>query len=153
MKKKFSTRFFAFIIVIMMICGLPQFANGQKNKPCPKGYRQECYYYTCGLCARGQWICVCIDNNNGKNTAKNATNQQTIGGSFELKHPSKDSIKIYDVTGRLVRSFADSRMTDGATQIEWDAKDDNGNIVTAGTYVLQFKAVDKIESRKLSVFN
>jgi flagellar hook assembly protein FlgD len=40
-------------------------------------------------------------------------------------------VKIYDITGRLIRTIEN---TD-----RWDGRDDDGNIVESGIYIYQFK--------------
>lgn len=48
------------------------------------------------------------------------------------------SIKIFDITGRLIRTV--EVLKDGNI---WDGKDSNGNIVESGVYIYQFKYNDK----------
>lgn len=45
------------------------------------------------------------------------------------------SIKIYDITGRNIRTISSPDMP------KWDGKDESGNIVESGAYIYQFKAV------------
>jgi hypothetical protein len=46
-------------------------------------------------------------------------------------HGFDGSVKIYDITGRLIRTIEN---TD-----RWDGRDDDGNIVESGIYIYQFK--------------
>ena len=154
MKQHSLKKPFAFIIAMMMFSVLPQFASAQKNKPCPQGYKLECYYYyTDPWSGRRTKICFCVPNGNGNNTSYNSTSRQSIATNFELGHPSSISIKIYDATGRLIKTLADSRLPEGEHQIEWDRKDEQGNTVSAGIYILQFKGSGKTVTRKLSVIS
>ena len=59
--------------------------------------------------------------------------------------------KFLTSRGRLIKTLANSRMPDGEHQIEWNKKDEQGNAVRAGTYILQLNMGGKIETRKLSV--
>lgn len=69
------------------------------------------------MCARGTWICTGVPNGNGKNVTYNATSHQSIAKSFKLEHRSIVCIKIYDETGRLVKTLADSRMPERGSKI------------------------------------
>jgi hypothetical protein len=145
---KFSTtkKLFAFIITVIMFSLLPQLAGAQKTKLCPKGYKYECYYMEHGF-----RFCICVPNGNGNNSSNNLSGGESLATNFELDKPSLISIKIYDATGRLVKTLANSRMAKGEHQIEWDRKDEQGNAVSAGTYILRLNSGNKTETRKLSV--
>ena len=117
MKPPPGKKLFAFIIAVMMFSTIPQLASAQKAKPCPQGYKEECHYYVCPLCARGTWICTCVPNANGKNVTYNAVSHQSIAKSFEVEHPSNVSVKTYDATGNLVRTLAGSRMPEGSKDL------------------------------------
>jgi len=103
--------------------------------------------------ASGAVIGGVIGNNvgNGKNTAFNSTSQQSIATNFELELPSSICIKIYDATGRLIKTLTDNKMQQGSYQLQWDSKDEVGKAVPAGIYVLQFFTNSKSEVRKLSL--
>jgi flagellar hook capping protein FlgD len=151
MSKPIKTKLSAFIVTLTALGALPQLCSAQKYKPCPQHYKQECYYYTCPLCARGTWTCYCVPNGTGNNTSYNATSRQSIATSFELEQPSTVSIKIYDATGRMIKTLGKSRMLQGEHQIEWDKKDEQGNAVGAGIYILQFDAGTFSDRKKLTV--
>lgn len=46
----------------------------------------------------------------------------------------KVELKIYDVTGRLVRKLVDDVQESGLKQIVWDRKDEKGKPVSSGVY-------------------
>ena len=46
---------------------------------------------------------------------------------FTLSHPQKVTLDIYDMTGRLIKTFVDGEMQQGTHQLIWNAKDENGN--------------------------
>jgi hypothetical protein len=55
--------------------------------------------------------------------------------SFDLPEAANLNLAIYDVTGKLVRSFAAGEIWNGGRySVVWNGKDDNGNIVSSGTY-------------------
>lgn len=148
-----TKKLFAFIITVVMISAIPQLASAQKIKTCPNGYKKECYYYMCPLCARGTWTCFCVPNGNGKNVSYNTTSNQSITTRFELEHPSNVSIKIYDETGRLIKTLADSQMPEGEHQITWNNSNEAGNTISAGIYILRFDAGTFSDRKKFTVIN
>jgi predicted outer membrane repeat protein len=46
----------------------------------------------------------------------------------------RSSLRIYDVAGRLVRTLVDGAEKPGAHVLVWDARDDAGDVLGAGTY-------------------
>jgi len=138
MKPQTTKKFFAFIIMMMMFSALPQLASAQKNKPCPPGYKFEC--------GGRPPYCGCVKNGNGKNFVAFATSQQSIAASFQIEHPTIISIKIYDTTGRLVKTLADKVFEQGEHQLQLDAAG-----VNAGIYMIRFNAGDYSETKKISV--
>jgi flagellar hook capping protein FlgD len=71
--------------------------------------------------------------------------------SYTLSRPERVTLRIYDISGKLVKKLADGQMQEGPHHFQWDAKGDNGNAVTTGTYILQLNDGDKTETRKLAV--
>ena len=65
-----------------------------------------------------------------------------------LRSSSKHSLKIYDLTGRLVRTLFDGQFSvdsaGGVNQISWDSRDDGGEQVGSGLYFLKLEC-DKLE--------
>ncbi len=50
------------------------------------------------------------------------------------------SLEVYDVTGCRVRNLLSGTQTQGAYDLTWDAKDDNGVMVPGGVYFLSLEA-------------
>jgi len=146
MKKQFLKKLTAFTIAIMMFSSLPQVANAQKNNPCPPGYKLICYRdpWT------GQRVCNCYHNGNGKIIGDNTTSQQSIV-NLELEYPPIASIKIYDATGKLIKTLVNGRISQREHQIEWNRKDEQGNTVSAGIYILQVVTNGKSDTKKFSI--
>ncbi|MBK9732802.1 MAG: T9SS type A sorting domain-containing protein [Chitinophagaceae bacterium] len=71
--------------------------------------------------------------------------------SFSLSQPGNLSLKIYDVTGRLVRVLLQANLTAGTHELTWDARDENGNGVSAGIYFLELRSTDFSRTEKLMV--
>ena len=69
---------------------------------------------------------------------RNAPNPFRAGTTitFRLAKPSPVVLRIYDVTGRLVRSVDAGRCTSGRHTLEWDGNDADGRKVAGGVYFL-----------------
>lgn len=61
------------------------------------------------------------------------------------------SLKIYDLQGRLIRTLADEKMSEGKNVLTWDARDENGNEVSGGIYLLQLSTLEFSITKQLSV--
>jgi hypothetical protein len=59
------------------------------------------------------------------------------------------TLKVYDVTGRLVQTLVDGYLTAGLKTITWDGKDAHGQNVSTGIYFYQLKAKGFIKTRKM----
>ena len=59
----------------------------------------------------------------------------TTNISFDLPESANLRLAIYDVSGKLIKSFADGEMwAGGSYSVIWNGDDDNGNVVSSGTY-------------------
>jgi hypothetical protein len=61
---------------------------------------------------------------------------------------SKLNIRIFDVKGRLIRWLSDQEFCAAQGEIIWDCKDDNGNVVPVGIYIVYMEAVGR-QTRKV----
>ena len=116
MKPQTTKKLFAFIIITMMFAALPQLASAQNGKRCPKGYKYECFYSPGTWGPRG-WICMCVLNDNGSQNGNTVIGRQSLLANFELENPAIVSVKIYDVTGRLIKTLADRQLTQEKYQV------------------------------------
>jgi hypothetical protein len=71
--------------------------------------------------------------------------------SFSILQSSKVSLKLFDLEGRLIRTLANENMSEGEHTITWNSRDENGNKVNAGIYLLKLQAASEIETVRLSV--
>ncbi len=71
----------------------------------------------------------------------------TIG--FGLDRPSEVSLKIFDVTGRLVRELASGEMAEGRHALTWDGTDTAGASVGSGIYFYRLTAGTFSQTRKM----
>ena len=61
---------------------------------------------------------------------------------FELPQAETVLLRVADVSGRWVRTLAQSPMTAGAQSVRWDGRDDAGREVPNGTYFCQLATAD-----------
>ena len=60
--------------------------------------------------------------------------------SYQLPTPRHTSLKIYDLSGRLVRTLVNRECTAGAHTVVWDRRDDSGRKTPEGLYFLRLKS-------------
>lgn len=70
---------------------------------------------------------------------------------YDVPSGERVSLRVFDVTGRLVRCLVDRRHSAGAHAVEWDGRSDAGTKVSSGAYFLQMKAGDFIARVKVVV--
>lgn len=68
---------------------------------------------------------------------------------FTLFRREKVLIRIYDVTGRGVRTLADGYYNPGSYRLRWDAKDASGSRVSQGVYFIQLRVGKRITTHSL----
>jgi hypothetical protein len=68
---------------------------------------------------------------------------------YQTNIKQKISIKIYDLSGRLITTLLDGLVEPGVHSQRWDGKATRGREVPAGIYFCRLDAGDKSESRKL----
>lgn len=68
---------------------------------------------------------------------------------FTVSRASHVEARIYDVTGRLVRTLLDRRLLSGEHVQAWDGLDDAGTSVAPGVYVVRINAGTSVQSRAL----
>lgn len=61
----------------------------------------------------------------------------------------KVTLRIYDVSGRLVRTLADGVETPGSKQATWDGRDDRGHRMATGVYFYRLTAPEFTKTRKM----
>jgi hypothetical protein len=68
---------------------------------------------------------------------------------FELARDSRVLLRVYDVSGRLVRLLNDSTLPAGSHRAIWDGTDGAGRAVASGTYLYRLDAAGFNQSRKM----
>ncbi|UCG53058.1 MAG: T9SS type A sorting domain-containing protein, partial [Candidatus Latescibacterota bacterium] len=68
---------------------------------------------------------------------------------YELAKPGRVSLRVYDVTGALVRVLEERDRPPGRYEIGWDGESENGGRVASGVYFYQLKAPGFSQTRKM----
>lgn len=71
--------------------------------------------------------------------------------SYALPKNSFVTVQIFDLSGRLVRTLANSDQESGFHSLIWDSSDDDGNKVASGVYICQLKAGQILLYNKLTL--
>ena len=167
MKPQSSQKLFVFIICMMFSSS---FLHAQQCKGPNKMLVCYCSRASDYACA---WVCKCIHVNQLKEHLRNGWTLSTPSDAAKSIETSSDlfsisvinstainlalaklqsvSLKIYDITGRLIKTLVDGRMQEGVHQIEWNKRDEAGDIVSTGIYTLRFDAGTYSETKRLAV--
>ena len=84
-------------------------------------------------------------------------NPMVAGGKaivrFGLAKADRVEVKVYDVTGRLVRVLADRNFQAGEQSLTWDGTNDQGQVVSRGVYFTQVKFINSrfVDAKKVTV--
>ena len=68
---------------------------------------------------------------------------------FLLPRPEKVSLRVYDVSGRLVRKLAEGKFASGESRFDWDGQSDGGLPVSGGVYFVRLQAGDQARTERL----
>jgi len=68
---------------------------------------------------------------------------------FQIPDFSKVSLKIYDISGRLVRILIDGKLDAGYHTVRWDGRDERGKKVGGGIYFCRFTDGKFTDTRKM----
>jgi len=68
---------------------------------------------------------------------------------FDMKTAGLVALKVFDVSGRLVRTLVDKTLTAGRHEIIWDGKDESGKQLASGAYFCRMTAGLFVESQKI----
>jgi hypothetical protein len=71
--------------------------------------------------------------------------------TYSILQTGKVSLKIFDMSGRLIITIANEQMQAGVHEIKWNANNSSGRTVSSGVYLLRIEAGDFKETRKIFV--
>jgi hypothetical protein len=70
---------------------------------------------------------------------------------FGITRQERVELKLYDVTGRLVKTLASREFAAGEHTVFWDGSDDQGRLVARGVYFYQLRTPTFVSQKKLAV--
>jgi len=73
--------------------------------------------------------------------------------SYELNQDSYVSLKVYDLSGREVRTLVDAEEAAGMRSVIWNGTNNNGHQVPSGIYIVRLQASDHATGIKLQLLN
>ncbi len=68
---------------------------------------------------------------------------------YNLPQSGLVNLKVYDLMGREVRTLMSGFENAGARSVIWDARDNQGNLVSSGVYIYRLEAAGQVQSNKL----
>ena len=68
---------------------------------------------------------------------------------FELPRAADLRLTIYNTLGEVVRLAVNGRYSAGLHSFVWDGRNDNGQQVASGVYLLQMQAAEQVLTRKM----
>lgn len=80
----------------------------------------------------------------------NPFNQNTAI-SFNLKSAQNVNLSVYNLRGQLVRTLTDGRMSAELHSVDFDGKDNQGNLLAAGVYMYKLTADKSTQTKKLII--
>ena len=148
MKPQTTKKLFAFIIILTILSALPELVIAQTLKKCnPRGQCPKGYHCSFGYCIRDCPRCPYIlTDGSPANEVLSISSTNSTAISFLLTQAQNVSVKIYDATGRLVKTLADKVFELGEHKLQWDEAG-----INAGIYMVRFNAGTYSEMKKISV--
>lgn len=70
---------------------------------------------------------------------------------YSLPEPSQAALKIYDISGRLVRELDRGEKPAGEHSLSWDCKDGSGKKTPGGVYFLHLETKNSVQTRRFVV--
>ena len=68
---------------------------------------------------------------------------------YSLKRHENVILKIFNISGQLVRTLVDQKQFPGEYIIDWDGRDDRGYLVSNGVYLYRIQVGDCLQTRKM----
>jgi hypothetical protein len=69
--------------------------------------------------------------------------------SFTISEPTKASLKIYDASGRIVKTLVNSKLERGVYNLNWNGIDDHNNAIAEGIYFYTLQTDNQSFTKKL----
>jgi flagellar hook assembly protein FlgD len=69
---------------------------------------------------------------------------------YSLPKACPVSLRVFDVNGRMVRSLKAGMVSAGSYEIVWDGKNDSGDVVPTGIYIMRLDAGGNVFTKKMA---
>lgn len=68
---------------------------------------------------------------------------------YEVPKTSKVILKVYDITGKEIRTLVDGTLSPGLKSVVWDGRNDHDQPVSSGIYIYRLQAENRVQSKKM----
>jgi hypothetical protein len=69
--------------------------------------------------------------------------------NYRLSAPGKVTIRIFDISGTLVRTILDERSNAGTYSVDWNGTDESGKMVSSGIYLCRIQTGGTVQIMKM----
>jgi len=69
--------------------------------------------------------------------------------SYDLTENTYVNLKIYDISGRVIRNLIDEFQNPGRKKVKWDGSNEQGRIMSAGIYLYTINSDGLIQTEKV----
>jgi hypothetical protein len=69
---------------------------------------------------------------------------------YQVANTAEVKIQVYNVMGQLVKTLVDRKQAQGNYTIQWNGRNNRGQIVATGVYLLKMQAGDFTKVRKMA---
>jgi hypothetical protein len=77
--------------------------------------------------------------------------RQSTSLQLSIPKPTEATVTVFDVSGRLVRTVHRGLLSSGEHSLDWDRRDERGQVVQAGVYFYRLESERVRETRKMIV--
>jgi len=68
---------------------------------------------------------------------------------YEIPKSGEVVVEVFDLMGRRVRLLSNGEKSPGPHRIQWDSRDDDGSLVSSGTYFCKVQFMEQLIAKKL----
>ena len=68
---------------------------------------------------------------------------------YALPRSNNVTVRIYDITGRLIKTLLDEYQQLGEHRLQWDSRNTNGQLVASGMYLYEIRYEGALHIRKM----
>ena len=68
---------------------------------------------------------------------------------YELPQDSFVDVTVYDMLGNVVKNLVNTNQSSGYKSVQWDATNNQGELVSAGVYLYKIQAENFVDTKKM----